>query len=249
MDSFDNTTLRARVHQHLRDAILSARIPPGTVLQEVPLASSLGVSRGPLREALGDLAAEGLVTITPRRGAVVSTLTKRDFLEAYQVREALESMAVRIAVPIMTPERFAVLERAQRQMVRSVAADDFHGFFDGNVAFHEAWVEASGNAKLLDTYRRLMAQLVVYRRPSAFLRGGLDQSIREHEGIIEAARAGDAELAASLMLQHIEVPQRRLSTLSEEEFARETQQARLALTGDTGSEPVPVTPTVRARSS
>lgn len=232
MDRFDNTTLRARVHQHLRDAILSARIPPGTVLQEVPLAASLGVSRGPLREALGDLAAEGLVTITPRRGAVVSTLTKRDFLEAYQVREALEVMAVRLAVPRLTTEGFGVLERAQAAMTRAAAEGDFTGFFDGNVAFHEAWVEASGNAKLLDVYRRLMAQLVVYRRPSAFLRGGLDQSLREHEAIIDAARAGDAERASTLMLQHIEVPQRRLANLTEEEFARETQQAMLALTGE-----------------
>lgn len=235
MNGFDNTTLRARVHQHLRDEILSARIPPGTVLQEVPLATSLGVSRGPLREALGDLAAEGLVTITPRRGAVVSMLTKRDFAEAYQVREALEVMAVRLAVPIMTTERYAVLEAAQERMIGSAARDDFVGFFDGNVAFHEAWVEASGNAKLLDVYRRLMAQLVVYRRPSAFLRGGLDQSIREHQGIIEAARAGDAEQAATLMLQHIEVPQRRLATLSEEEFARETHQTMLTLADDAGA--------------
>lgn len=233
MNGFDNTTLRARVHQHLRAAILSASIPPGTVLQEVPLAASLGVSRGPLREALGDLAAEGLVTITPRRGAVVSTLTKRDFLEAYQVREALEATAVRLAVPIMTPDRFAQLERAQERMARSVAQDDFGGFFDANVEFHDAWVEASGNAKLLDVYRRLMAQLVVYRRPSALLRGGLDQSVREHEGIIEAARAGDPEWAATLMLQHIEVPQRRLATLSEDEFARQTQEAMLALAGET----------------
>ena len=232
MDRFDNTTLRARVHQHLRDAILSARIPPGTVLQEVPLAASLGVSRGPLREALGDLAAEGLVTITPRRGAVVSTLTKRDFLEADQVREALEVMAVRLAVPRLTTEGFGVLERAQAAMTRAAVERDFTGFFDGNVAFHEAWVEASGNAKLLDVYRRLMAQLVVYRRPSAFLRGGLDQSLREHEAIIDAARAGDAERASTLMLQHIEVPQRRLANLTEEEFARETQQAMLALTGE-----------------
>ena len=112
-------------------------------------------------------------------------------------------------------------------MIRAAAEGDFTGFFDGNVAFHEAWVEASGNAKLLDIYRRLMAQLVVYRRPSAFLRGGLDQSLREHEAIIDAARAGDPELAASLMLQHIEVPQRRLATLTEEEFAHETQQAML----------------------
>jgi DNA-binding GntR family transcriptional regulator len=232
LDRFDNTTLRARVHQHLREEILSARIPPGTVLQEVPLASSLGVSRGPLREALGDLAAEGLVTITPRRGAVVSTLTKQDFLEAYQVREALEVMAVRLAVPTLAADGFATLERAQGAMVRAAATGDFRGFFDGNVAFHEAWVAAAGNAKLLDVYRRLMAQLVVYRRPSAFLRGGLEQSLREHQAIIDAARAGDAEQAASLMLQHIEVPQRRLATLSEEQFAHETQQAMLALAAE-----------------
>ncbi len=67
MDGFDNKTLRARVHQHLRDGLLSGRIPPGTVLQEVPLAGSLGVSRGPVREALGDLAAEGLVTLDELR--------------------------------------------------------------------------------------------------------------------------------------------------------------------------------------
>lgn len=235
LDGFDNTTLRARVHQHLRDGIVSNRIPPGTVLQEVPLASLLGVSRGPVREALGDLAAEGLVTITPRRGAVVSTLTKRDFLEAYQVREALEAMAVRLAVPIMSEARYAILGRAQERMVDCAARGDFLGFFDGNIAFHEAWVEASGNGKLLDVYRRLMAQLVVYRRPSAFLRGGLDQSIREHQGIIDAARAGDGDLASTLMLQHIEVPQRRLLTLTEEEFARETHQAMLALGGEEAS--------------
>lgn len=238
MDGFDNKTLRARVHQHLRDGILSGRIPPGTVLQEVPLAGSLGVSRGPVREALGDLAAEGLVTITPRRGAVVSTLTKQDFLEAYQVREALEAMAVRLAVPIMTAARFATLEGAQERMIDAAARADQRGFFDGNIAFHEAWVEASGNGKLLDIYRRLMAQLVVYRRPSAFLRGGLDLSIREHQGIIDAARAGDADQAATLMLQHIEVPQRRLILLSEEEFAHETQQAMLALAGDARPEAV-----------
>ncbi len=95
----------------MREGILANRIAPGTVLQEVPLAESLGVSRGPIREALGDLAAEGLVTITPRRGAVVASLSKRDFLEAYQVREALESLAVQLAVPVMTAQDFAQLER------------------------------------------------------------------------------------------------------------------------------------------
>src|SRR5262245_36258467 len=135
MDGFDNTTLRARVHQHLRDGILANRIPVGTVLQEVALASSLGVSRGPVREALGDLAAEGLVTITPRRGAVVSALTKREFLEAYQVRAALEVMAVRLAVPILSEERLALLAETQAGMIECAGRDDVLGSFDHKMAF------------------------------------------------------------------------------------------------------------------
>ena len=71
----ENVTLWERVHAHLRDEILANRLTPGTVLSEVPLAASLGVSRGPVREALGRLAAEGLVTVRPRRGAVVSALS------------------------------------------------------------------------------------------------------------------------------------------------------------------------------
>src|SRR3979490_2783979 len=110
MGSVDNTTLRERVYAHLKGEILDNRIAPGSILQEVPLAESLGVSRGPIREALGTLAAEGLVTITPRRGAVVTALTKRDFLEAYQVREVLEALAVRLAIPRMSDAELDALE-------------------------------------------------------------------------------------------------------------------------------------------
>jgi DNA-binding GntR family transcriptional regulator len=225
VDGFDTTTLRGRVYQHLREGILSNRIAPGTVLQEVPLAESLGVSRGPIREALGDLAAEGLVTITPRRGAVVTSLSKRDFLEAYQVREVLESLAVQLAVPVMTEDAFGELERLQERMIEANDRNDFLGFFDANIEFHDSWVMAAGNGKLLDVYRRLIGQMVPYRRPSALLRGGLDRSIAEHRDIIEAARARDPERASVLMLQHIQVPQRRLLSLTEEEFARETHGA------------------------
>src|SRR5436190_926107 len=95
----DNATLWERVHDHLRSEILSSRLAPGTELQEVALSEQLGVSRGPIREAIGRLAAEGLVTVRPRRGAVVTSLSKEEFVEAYQVREALEAFAVQLAVP------------------------------------------------------------------------------------------------------------------------------------------------------
>ena len=87
----DNLTLWERVYLHLREEILANRLPPGTDLLEVGLAESLGVSRGPIREALGRLATEGLVTVRPRRGAVVTPLSKDEFRDAYQVREALEA--------------------------------------------------------------------------------------------------------------------------------------------------------------
>jgi len=220
MPAFDNQTLSDRVHDHLKQEILAGRFSPGSELLEVPLSQSLGVSRGPVREALRTLEAEGLVKITPRRGAVVTTLTKRDFLDLYQVRESLEVLGMRLAVPRLSEAELLALDARSDAMVEYAAADDFDAFFEANAAFHEAVVEASGNRKLIEVYQRLMAQMGPYRRPSARLRGTLEGSIAEHREIVAAARTGDVEAAVALVMRHIEVPQRSLESMSEEEFAR-----------------------------
>jgi DNA-binding GntR family transcriptional regulator len=216
-----NKTLRELVHAHLKEEILANRITPGSVLQEVPLAASLGVSRGPIREALGSLAAEGLVTITPRRGAVVTSFTKEDFLEAYQVREVLEQLAVRIAVPRMSDAELDRVDAQIEEMIRCSAVGDDTGFFEANAAFHEAFVVASANSKLIEIYRRLVGQMQPYRRPSAQLRGSLDRSVAEHRAIMSAARDRDVDRAVALVGDHIRVPQRRLEGISEDDFATE----------------------------
>jgi DNA-binding GntR family transcriptional regulator len=225
--ALENLTLWERVHRLLRQEILTNRLPPGTELGETALAESLGVSRGPVREALGRLAAEGLVMARPRRGAVVSSLSRSEFLEAYQVREALEILAVRLAVPRMTP---AGLERLQRQideMVECEARDDVEGFFVANAAFHETIVEASGNRRLKETYRQLVEQMGRYRQRSLNLRGSLKRSIAEHRTILRAVAAGDVERAAHLVSEHIRVPQRRLEAAANDEvFALGTTEAR-----------------------
>jgi DNA-binding GntR family transcriptional regulator len=220
MPRFDNLTLRERVHDHLKHEILANRYGPGSELLEVPLSEELGVSRGPVREALRSLEAEGLVEITPRRGAVVTTLSKREFLEAYQVREALEVLGVRLAVPRLTATAIAALDERIERMDEHAAAGDDDAFFGANAAFHEAFMEASENRKLIEVYRRLMAQMGPYRRPSARLRGNLERSIAEHREIVAAARTGDADATVTLVMKHIEVPQRMLEALTEEEFAR-----------------------------
>src|SRR5438105_10870219 len=136
MQRVENLTLWQRVYDFLREEILSERLQPGAVLQEVALSEELGVSRGPIREAIGRLAAEGLVVVRPRRGAVVRSLTKDEFIEAYEVREALEVLAVRLATPRLTNEGLARLELLIETMEGHAARDEVEAFFEANAAFH-----------------------------------------------------------------------------------------------------------------
>jgi DNA-binding GntR family transcriptional regulator len=213
----ENLTLWQRVYDHLRTEILEGRLEPGAELIEVALAEQLGVSRGPLREAIGRLAAEGLVTVSPRRGAVVRSLSKEEFLELYQVREALERMAVKLAVPRLTDEQFAELASLNEAMEAHATKNEVESFFEANLAFHARLLEASGNSKLEELYRQLLGQLGRYRVRSLTLRGNLKRSVSEHKAILRAARRGDAERAAQLMAEHIRVPQRRAMALEEAE--------------------------------
>src|SRR6266851_866036 len=176
----ENLTLSQRAHTFLRDEILSNRLPPGTELQEVALSEQLGVSRGPIRDAIGRLAAEGLVTVRPRRGAVVRLLSKDEFLELYQVREALEIMAVRLAVPRLGADDFTALQALIDAMSRHAERGEVTEFFEANVAFHAYLLEASGNGKLQELYGQLLGQMGRYRMRSLTLRGNLQRSVAEH---------------------------------------------------------------------
>src|SRR5918992_1912584 len=158
----DNRTLWEQVRDQLREDILAGRLRPGTELSEVALARELGTSRGPLREALGRLASEGLITITPRRGAVVTQLPRQEFLDAYQVREALETLAVRLAVPLMGNAEVAHLRELCELMARAARDDEVRLFFDTNNSFHEALVRASRNQKLYEVHRVLAGQMAPY---------------------------------------------------------------------------------------
>lgn len=208
----DNRTLWEQVRDRLREDILAGRLEPGTELSEVALARDFGISRGPLREALGRLASEGLVTVTPRRGAVVTQLSRQEFIDAYQVREALETLAVRLAVPQISDAEVAHLWELCELMARAARENQVRLFFDTNNSFHEALVRGSRNQKLHEVHRMLVGQMVPYLPRSLELRGNLEQSVAEHEAILAAIEARDADRAAELLAEHIEVPQRVLES-------------------------------------
>lgn len=219
----NHATLAEQVYRYLRHEILNNTFPPDSPLPEKTLASQLHVSRVPVREALHRLAAEGLVTLRPRQGAFVSTLSPQQFLDAYRVREALEELAIKLALPNLTVTDINELGRLQGEMRQHAAASDADAFFAANRAFHALFIERSRNDYLKSIYFPLMDQMRRHISSSLGLRGGLERSIEEHQAILGAVRAGDAEEAARLLREHIHVPQRALEESAQSSAARGAQ--------------------------
>ncbi|MCC6792516.1 MAG: GntR family transcriptional regulator [Thermomicrobiales bacterium] len=217
--AFSRVTLAEQVYEHLRQGILANAYPPDTPLPEEALAARLHVSRVPVREALRRLASDGLVNLVPRQGAVVSSLSPKQFLDAYRLREALEALAIRLAMPLLTADDIQALEWRQAEMRAGAAERDFEQFFTANAAFHALFVERSDNDYLRAVYEPLIDQMRRYRSPSADLRGGLERSIDEHEGILNAIKANDVEEAVRRLIEHIRVPQRILEASGDEPLA------------------------------
>ena len=135
------------------------------------------------------------------------------------MREALEVMAVRLAVPRLTEADFAELQRINDELEQMSQGGDVGGFFETNAAFHAVFVAASGNDTLGEIYRQLLGQMGRYRMQSLSLRGNLQRSIAEHRAIVQRCQARATPSAPSrLMAEHIQVPQLRVQSLDEAEM-------------------------------
>jgi len=216
LSAIDAKIIRDMVYQELRSRIIDATFPPGQRLQVDELARQLGVSRTPVNEALNLLAAEGLVRIVPRRGTFVADLTIEDVMETYDVRLALELAAAEKLVHRATPEEIQQL----REAAAAVTADEDKADIDidvhvrRNFAFHELFVQLSGNRKLLEIYRHLNAPIqtarIHYFRSSHW-RQRLGQERDEHRAIIDALQRRDPQSLANAITAHIHRAKRSLT--------------------------------------
>jgi DNA-binding GntR family transcriptional regulator len=159
---------------------------------------------------MGRLAADGLVTVRPRRGAEVRAITPRELVDAYQVREALEVLAVRLAVPRVSESDLDSLSELVDKMAAHAKNDAVADFFAANVSFHDLLCELSGNEKLVEVHRRLVAETGRFQPQTLALRGNLENSVSEHRAILAAIRERDADEAAALAAAHVRVPGERL---------------------------------------
>lgn len=198
-------TITNTVYEVLRNHIIDQTFTPGQQLQVIELAERFGVSRTPVKDALGTLSAEGLVKIIPRRGTFVSDMGPTDIAETYQVRQALELAAGESLVASLTPEKLDRLKQALRELELAANSDDIEQHIQKNFAFHDLFVELAGNRKLLKMYRSLKAPIQIarihYRSPNWKKRLGHER--REHRAIVVALEENDAAALAFAIIAHL----------------------------------------------
>jgi DNA-binding GntR family transcriptional regulator len=192
----------------LRHRILTGALPGGTHLVQSRLASDLGVSTTPIREALRDLAAEGLIRLNPYRGAVVTPLSLADYREIYEIRQVMEPIVLRLAVPNLETADFRQLTR----LCDSMDTERDPGRWELlNIAFHRVFMNKSGwprlGAFLASLYQAASPYVVLALRFTPTLRQAAND---EHRRIAHTARSGDIEQAVALCIEHMKGSQRAI---------------------------------------
>lgn len=193
--------LFAVVRDQLRQRILSGEFQPGDRLVEGKLSEEMGVSRIPVREALRELAAEGLITIEPRRGASVSILSDEIAFDMAEVRATLEGLNAKLAAQRRDEKTIQSLQAILQQGREALAANDLKTVSMLNVHFHETLATTAGNVVLTDLMRTLRDRTALLFAPSSIKR--VEQNWEEHAQILNAVIAGNAELASLLATQHV----------------------------------------------
>jgi DNA-binding GntR family transcriptional regulator len=189
-------SLREQVYDHLRHLLNRGELRPGAYLDLDALETRLGVSRTPLRDALLQLHAESFVTILPRRGVQVRPLTREDVRHLYEIIGALEGAALLAAFPRLGAAEAGDLRRLNGEMKEAVDADDFDGYYERNLAFHDVFLDRCDNERLVRLVRTLKQRLYDWPRRRGFVKAWELASVREHEAFARLVAAGDARGAA-----------------------------------------------------
>ena len=193
----------AFIVERLREEILAGRLAPGSRLVECDLTARFSVSRGPVREALRRLAADGLIEHRPHRGALVRRLCEREIRELFQIRVEMESLAARLAAESDDAEARARFAEA----IKPIFADGVRRLPDylcENAAFHDATMALAGNLQLRELATRFHLPLIMAQVGDTLTPEVLEASVREHRAIARAVLARDPAAAAAHMRAHLE---------------------------------------------
>ncbi|MGU7782649.1 GntR family transcriptional regulator [Burkholderia sp. PU8-34] len=215
---------RQRLHDtvvdHLRTFIVEGVLEPGMKLNERELCERLGISRTPLREALKVLAAEGLVDISPNRGASVSQMSEAEIREMFELLSGLEAFSGELACERMTPAELAEIKVLHYEMLACRAQNDLSGYYVRNQAIHDRINEAARNTALRQVYVTMNRRLQALRFRSNFQSSKWDSAIHDHEEMIRALEARDGKKMAVILRAHLLA--KRDAVLMQASLAKET---------------------------
>ncbi len=198
-------TLREKILETIREAILKGNLKPGEKVAEPELAERFGISRTPIREAFRQLESEGYLTVIPRKGAVVAALSEQDVQEFYAIKSTLEGYAAELAAGRLTEKELEKLESINQRLKQLEAEGDVKAFFRVHNEFHDLFVKAAGNSKLYELIQQLGLKFNRLRMASLSVNGRMAISVAEHERLIEAFRAQDGNQAESLVKKTAEI--------------------------------------------
>jgi DNA-binding GntR family transcriptional regulator len=198
---------RQRLHDtvvdHLRTFIVEGRLAPGVKLNERKLCETLGISRTPLREALKVLAAEGLIDISPNKGASVSQMSEAEIRETFELMSGLEAFSGELACERITAAEIADIKALHYAMLACRQQNDLSGYYARNQAIHDKINEAARNSALRQTYVSINRRLQALRFRSNFQTPKWDSAIRDHEEMIQALDSRDGRRMATILRAHL----------------------------------------------
>jgi DNA-binding GntR family transcriptional regulator len=196
--------LRERVEEALRAALLGGQLKPGVTYTVPSMALRFGVSATPVREALLDLAGEGLVTIRPNKGFRVVTPSIETVVHTANIRRLLEVPATLAAARSVSSIDLDSLRKAARTTERFAGKGDVASYLRADSDFHQAVLAHCGNPVLMELSERLRAQARMHAFPAVLAMGKLEASARDHSQLIEAMAQGDADAISAVVAHHID---------------------------------------------
>jgi DNA-binding GntR family transcriptional regulator len=199
----ERSSTARKVAAYLRERIRDGKLEPGDRLNELALAAELRVSRSPIREALAQLAGEGLVRVVPYKGTFVTALSRARLQDLLDFRIALEQFAVRRLIERATPGELDRLDTLVTQIHERAKAGDFSGAVNADLHVHEYLIELAGSKLLSQTYKALLGEFRLYISQTVRHYQGIDELSTEHAALLAALRAKRTSEAVSLIAAHI----------------------------------------------
>src|SRR5690348_16980462 len=196
-------SLTGVVQHEIERMILSGELAAGARLNELALATKLSISRGPIREACRALAELGFLQRIPNRGVFVRKLDRTDAMEVYDLRAGLTGLASSLLAPVITDRQVDRLRGLLAEMDRAAVAADFSAFYLLNLDFHDVIVEATGNSRLIKTYRGLLKEFQLFRTHGLVQQDALVASNKEHRAIVDALARHDSGAAYAVAFEHV----------------------------------------------